>query len=135
MTSKASTGSGAAPQARTPRGRGTAGSHAARAEGSANSLGWSRLSRALVRATTQPDYAGRMAMSLSFTAVFEPVEAGWVEARIREFPAVITAAPSLDEARDLLADALAEYLRALAAEDGVLPEGVTLEPLPVHVGR
>jgi predicted RNase H-like HicB family nuclease len=75
-----------------------------------------------------------VAISLSFTAVFEPVEDGWIEGRILEFPAVITAASSMEEARELLTDALAEYLAALAPDDGPLPDHGTSEPLPVTVG-
>jgi predicted RNase H-like HicB family nuclease len=54
-----------------------------------------------------------MASRVSFTAIYEPVENGWVQARIRELPGVITAAPSLKEAKELIADALREYLLSL----------------------
>jgi predicted RNase H-like HicB family nuclease len=54
-----------------------------------------------------------MSLHVSLTAVYEPVEDGWVQARIREMPAVITAGPSLDEAKGLLLDALREYLLSL----------------------
>lgn len=54
-----------------------------------------------------------MSSSLSLTAVFEEVEQGWTQARIAELPGVITAAPTLDEAKELLVDALREYLLAL----------------------
>jgi predicted RNase H-like HicB family nuclease len=50
---------------------------------------------------------------LSLTAVYEPVENGWTQARIEEIPAVITAAPTREEARELLLDALGEYLLSL----------------------
>lgn len=53
-------------------------------------------------------------MRISLTAVYEPVEHGWVQARIAELPAVITAAPTLAEAKELLVDALREYLLSLA---------------------
>ncbi len=55
-----------------------------------------------------------MTSFLALTAVYEPVEQGWVQARLAELPAVITAAPTLDAARELLADALREYLLSLA---------------------
>jgi len=51
---------------------------------------------------------------LSYTAAFEPVEDGWVQARLAELPGVITAAPTMDEAQELLLDALREYLLSLA---------------------
>ena len=55
-----------------------------------------------------------MTARIALTAVYEPVEQGWVQARLVELPAVITAAPTLDAARELLADALREYLLSLA---------------------
>ncbi len=55
-----------------------------------------------------------MTARISLTAVYEPVEQGWVQARLAELPAVITAAPTLAGARELLADALREYLLSLA---------------------
>jgi predicted RNase H-like HicB family nuclease len=57
-----------------------------------------------------------MAASLSFTAIYEPVENGWVQARIRELPPVITCAPTRAEAEDMLLDAVREYLLSLAVE-------------------
>ena len=56
------------------------------------------------------DYALGMAHTLSLTAVFEPDENDWVQATIREIPGVITAAPTREEAEELLLDALREYL-------------------------
>ena len=55
-----------------------------------------------------------MTVRIALTAVYEPVEQGWVQARLAELPAVITAAPTLDAAREFLADALREYLLSLA---------------------
>lgn len=56
---------------------------------------------------------------IRLTAVYEPVESGWTQARIEELPAVITAAPTVDEARELLLDALREYLLSLGGEQTV----------------
>jgi predicted RNase H-like HicB family nuclease len=47
---------------------------------------------------------------LQLTPTFEQVEGGWTQAGLRELPGVITAAPSLEEARDMLMDALREFL-------------------------
>jgi predicted RNase H-like HicB family nuclease len=58
-----------------------------------------------------------MATRLSFTAIYEPVEDGWTQARIVELPAVISAAPTREEAKEALVDALREYLLSLG--DGV----------------
>ena len=59
-----------------------------------------------------------MAVSeLSYTAAFEEVENGWIQARIVEVPGVITVGPNRDEARDLLRDALREYLASFMESD------------------
>jgi predicted RNase H-like HicB family nuclease len=52
---------------------------------------------------------------LSFTISLEPVEEGWFMARVEEFPEVITAAPTREEARLMALDALREYLAAADA--------------------
>lgn len=51
-----------------------------------------------------------MASEVRLTAIFETVEDGWTQARIREIPEVITAASTRGEAEALLRDALLEYL-------------------------
>ena len=56
--------------------------------------------------------------AIQFTAHFETVENGWVHAHLNELPGVITAAPSLDEAKEMLVDALREYLLSLGAAEG-----------------
>src|SRR5438093_8819388 len=58
-------------------------------------------------------YTAIMDTKLAFTVVYETVEDGWTQARIEELPAVITVAPTLDEAKELLLDALREFLLAL----------------------
>jgi predicted RNase H-like HicB family nuclease len=47
---------------------------------------------------------------LHLTPVYEQVEAGWTQARIAEIPGVVTAAPTREEAQDMLLDALREFL-------------------------
>jgi hypothetical protein len=54
--------------------------------------------------------------SLELSIVYEAVENGWTQARIAEYPAVITAAPTRDQAKELVLDALREYLLSLADE-------------------
>jgi hypothetical protein len=54
--------------------------------------------------------AGSTPRQISLSIVYEPVESGWVQARIEGIPEVITAGPSKDEARELVLDALREYL-------------------------
>jgi predicted RNase H-like HicB family nuclease len=63
----------------------------------------------------------------SFTISLEPVEDGWVMARIEEFPEVITAAPTRDEARLMALDALREYL-ASDVPNGSVPDGTSAAP-------
>jgi predicted RNase H-like HicB family nuclease len=59
-----------------------------------------------------------VATRMSLTAIYEPVENGWVQARIEELPAVITAGPTSEAARELVLDALREYLLSLADQRG-----------------
>jgi predicted RNase H-like HicB family nuclease len=66
---------------------------------------------------------GTMPTRVSLTAVYEPVENGWIQARIAELPGVITAAPTLEEAKDLLVDALREYLLGLQDDKGERLDG------------
>jgi len=67
--------------------------------------------------------------------VFEQDEGGWVRATIEELPSVITCAPTLEEARELIRDALMEWLAAPTGEEraAVGAEG-TRETLVVSVG-
>ena len=72
-----------------------------------------------------------MTSSIQLSVIYEPVENGWVQARIEELPGVITAAPSRAEARAQVIDALREYLLALrdvpsAPATGVEREAVDL---------
>jgi predicted RNase H-like HicB family nuclease len=77
-------------------------------------------------------YAFIMATDLTWTAVFETVEDGWVQARVAELPAVITVAPSLEEAKTLLLDAVREYLLSLH-QDPVEPTAASARQEPLHV--
>jgi predicted RNase H-like HicB family nuclease len=51
--------------------------------------------------------------TIPLSIVYEPVEDGWVQARIDELPAVITAAPTRTEVKAMVLDALREYLLSL----------------------
>jgi predicted RNase H-like HicB family nuclease len=66
--------------------------------------------------------------TVELSIVYEPVDNGWVQARIAELPAVITAGRSRDEAKSLVLDAFREYLLALQqpAEVGGERERVAL---------
>jgi predicted RNase H-like HicB family nuclease len=71
---------------------------------------------------------------LKLTAIFEPVEDGWIQARIEQLPGVITAAPTAELARDMLADALVEYLASFAGEAPPDAPGARRETLDLRVG-
>jgi hypothetical protein len=47
---------------------------------------------------------------IPLSIVYEPVESGCVQARIEGIPEVITAGPTREAARELVLDALREYL-------------------------
>jgi len=66
--------------------------------------------------------------------VFEPDEEGWVRATIEALPGVITCAPTLDEARELVRNALDEWLQALtSAERATIGAEATRETLTLSV--
>jgi predicted RNase H-like HicB family nuclease len=71
--------------------------------------------------------------SLSLTGLYEPVEDGWVQARIEELPAVITAGRTYEEARELLLDALREYLLAGGEKPRPVDETARREPLHISL--
>jgi predicted RNase H-like HicB family nuclease len=50
---------------------------------------------------------------ISLSIVYEAVEHGWIQARIEGIPEVITAGRSKQEARELVLDALREYLASI----------------------
>jgi predicted RNase H-like HicB family nuclease len=64
-----------------------------------------------------------MSRHVAFTAVYEEVEGGWVQARLVEIPGVITVAPTRDEATESLLDAFAEYVRSFADTGAVATDG------------
>ena len=67
-----------------------------------------------------------MAKRILLTPLFEEVDNGWIQARLKELPEVITAAPTQAEARQLLQDALSEYWASLRDEG---------KPLPIEADR
>lgn len=69
-----------------------------------------------------------MSAEVAFTAVYEDVENGWVQAHLAEIPGVVTAAPTREQATEWLLDALAEYLRSFADDTSSRPDGT-----PVNV--
>jgi len=78
--------------------------------------------------------ASKYPVRMDLHVVFEPDEQGWVRATIEELPGVITCAPTRDEARALVRDALDEWLAALTSEEraAIGPEA-TRETLTLSV--
>lgn len=77
---------------------------------------------------------GRYAFRMELHVVFEPDEGGWIRARIEELPGVITCAPTLDEARTLVRDALDEWLASLTiSERAAVDSEATRETLTLNV--
>jgi predicted RNase H-like HicB family nuclease len=70
---------------------------------------------------------------IPLSIVFEPVEDGWVQARIDELPAVITAAPTRTEAKAMVLDALREYLLSLRNVPSVRAAGEDREPVALQI--
>jgi len=69
--------------------------------------------------------------SLQLSIVYEPVEGGWTQARIAEYPAVISAARTREAAKELVLDALREYLLSLADESS--PNEGEREPVALTI--
>jgi predicted RNase H-like HicB family nuclease len=53
---------------------------------------------------------------IRLTAVLEPDEDGWINARVLELPSANTCARSLEEAKEMLADAVRELVASYASE-------------------
>lgn len=60
---------------------------------------------------------------LTLTAVFTPDENGWTMAQLAEWRAVVTCAPSVEEARAMLLDAAREMAASYRDEAGAPPVG------------
>jgi predicted RNase H-like HicB family nuclease len=72
--------------------------------------------------------------AMELHVLFEPDEEGWVRATVEELPGVITCAPTLEEARELVRDALDEWLRSLTSEERAsISAGATRETLTLSV--
>lgn len=63
-----------------------------------------------------------MSTTMAFTVILTAVDGGWTQARLRELPAVITCAPTQEEAREAVVDALREYLASFTDPSTDLPE-------------
>jgi predicted RNase H-like HicB family nuclease len=74
-----------------------------------------------------------MATQIKLTAVYNPVENGWTQGRLVELPGVITAAPTLAEAKVMLRDALAEYLASFDSAPDAIAPGAESEELELTI--
>ena len=74
---------------------------------------------------------------LQLTPVHQQVENGWTQAELVELPGVITAAPSREEAQEMLLDALREFLLSFGPATAVVPmsHGPDASTLTISVGR
>lgn len=64
-----------------------------------------------------------MSDALKLTAVFTPDEKGWTMAQLAEWPAVVTCAPTIEEARSMLLDAAQEMIASYRDEGREPPIG------------
>ena len=64
-----------------------------------------------------------MSESVTLTAVFTPDENGWTMGQLAEWPAVVTCAETLDEAREMLVDAAREMVASYREEGREPPIG------------
>ena len=76
-----------------------------------------------------------MAPKMTLTAVYEPVDDGWIQARLKEVPGVITVGRTREEAKELLLDALHEYLLALGEEEAAAVTTDQSEPFEISLSR
>ncbi len=65
----------------------------------------------------------QMSDSLTLTAVFTPDEDGWTMAQLAEWPAVVTCARTVEEARAMLLDAAREMIASYRDEGHEPPIG------------
>lgn len=69
---------------------------------------------------------------LGFTVVYTPIEDGWYMAQVMELPEAISQGETLEEAREMIRDAvgmLLELRREEAERELVSKEGAIREPL------
>jgi predicted RNase H-like HicB family nuclease len=70
---------------------------------------------------------------IRLTAVFEPGEDGWINARVLELPGANTCARSIEEAKEMLADAVRELLASYADEARQGASGARYETLEIDL--
>jgi predicted RNase H-like HicB family nuclease len=84
------------------------------------------------------DTVHNVSETLRLTAVFEDAGDGWILARVRELPEVITQGATPEEARAMLRPAVRDWLSFYVADHGgvppdELPPGIRSEPLELTI--
>jgi predicted RNase H-like HicB family nuclease len=74
-----------------------------------------------------------MADPVTFTAVYEEVDGGWIQGHLAEMPGVITAAPARAEARGMIRDGLGEYLASYRRDPAAEPPGTDTERVKLTI--
>ncbi len=77
----------------------------------------------------------RVTEPITLTAVYEPVEDGWIQASLLEWPAVVTCGATHEEARAMLRDAFREMVLSYTEQGGEPPVavGATRETLELKI--
>lgn len=70
-----------------------------------------------------------MTDSLRLTAIYEDVDGGWTQGRLLELPGVITAAPTREEAGEMLRDATLEFLASFSSPTVETDPGADVETI------
>jgi predicted RNase H-like HicB family nuclease len=74
-----------------------------------------------------------MKTEIKLTAVYESADDGWTQGRLVELPGVITAAPTLAEAKTMLRDALVQYLASFDSAPDATTPGAETEVLALTI--
>ncbi len=70
---------------------------------------------------------------LRLTPVYGQVDGGWTQASLVELPGVITAAPTRDQAKEMLLDALREFLLSFGPVGTATPASVGADALTLTI--
>jgi predicted RNase H-like HicB family nuclease len=73
-------------------------------------------------------------MKREFTVVYTPIEDGWIMAQVPELPGAVTQGRDMDEAREMIQEAVALLLQSYRDQAAkVAPSGAVCETLSVDV--
>lgn len=74
-----------------------------------------------------------MSRTARMTVLYQPVEDGWIQGSVVELPGVITTGRSLDEAKEMIRDALVEYLASFDPRDIAVRRGAEIDELEISI--